>query len=211
MNAQIESFWTADRIARLTELWLVDGWSAGQIARDMGATSRSAVIGKVHRLGLKRDGASVPTVFKPYPKRKAVTARRKQTPAPSFLAPGFTFSGPVEPTPPVAASDIQSPNAKVWTERGSHQCAFPVGGQGADAVSCCNRTAGKSSYCVGHDKLMRVPGRWKVNYGNSVVGHLGSTQHVPVPDERLVPVDEAAAPPRRAVREPRTFDEWAAA
>lgn len=43
--------WTDDRIERLKKLW-EDGFSASQIAAELGHVSRNAVIGKVHRLGL---------------------------------------------------------------------------------------------------------------------------------------------------------------
>lgn len=45
--------WTEDRIERLKNLW-VDGFSASQIASELGGVTRNAVIGKVHRLGLRR-------------------------------------------------------------------------------------------------------------------------------------------------------------
>jgi GcrA cell cycle regulator len=43
--------WTETRIAQLRHLW-ADGWSASHIAHQIGGTTRNAVIGKVHRLGL---------------------------------------------------------------------------------------------------------------------------------------------------------------
>jgi GcrA cell cycle regulator len=45
------SKWTDDREERLKALW-TGGWSASQIAGELGGLSRNAVIGKVHRLGL---------------------------------------------------------------------------------------------------------------------------------------------------------------
>lgn len=46
--------WTDERIAKLTSLWAA-GDSAGLIAQKMGDVSRSAVIGKIKRLGLTRN------------------------------------------------------------------------------------------------------------------------------------------------------------
>ncbi len=43
--------WTEQRVADLRRLW-AEGLSASQIARRLGNTTRNAVIGKVHRLGL---------------------------------------------------------------------------------------------------------------------------------------------------------------
>ena len=44
--------WTDERIATLTKMW-ESGATASQIADELGAVSRNAVIGKAHRLGLK--------------------------------------------------------------------------------------------------------------------------------------------------------------
>jgi len=44
----MNSEWTAERIAFMTEKWS-DGWSAAQIGADLGVT-RNAVIGKLNRL-----------------------------------------------------------------------------------------------------------------------------------------------------------------
>ena len=49
------SFWTDHRIEELKRLCL-DGKSALEIALEIGAPSRNAVIGKVHRLGLRLTG-----------------------------------------------------------------------------------------------------------------------------------------------------------
>lgn len=43
--------WTIDRQTRLTSLW-ASGFSASEIAKDLGSVSRSAVLSKIHRLGL---------------------------------------------------------------------------------------------------------------------------------------------------------------
>lgn len=44
--------WTPERIDRLKQLW-ADGYSASEIARTLGGTTRNAVIGKRSRLGLE--------------------------------------------------------------------------------------------------------------------------------------------------------------
>ena len=43
--------WTEQDTLRLRQLWS-QGYSAAEIAREIGAASRSAVLGRVHRLGL---------------------------------------------------------------------------------------------------------------------------------------------------------------
>ncbi|HEY0325968.1 MAG TPA: GcrA family cell cycle regulator [Allosphingosinicella sp.] len=52
--------WTDERIDRLKEMWS-RGMTASQIAEELGAVSRNAVIGKAHRLGLQ----SRPSPVKP--------------------------------------------------------------------------------------------------------------------------------------------------
>ena len=52
--------WTDERIERLKGLWM-QGMTASQIAEELGAVSRNAVIGKAHRLGLQ----SRPSPVKP--------------------------------------------------------------------------------------------------------------------------------------------------
>ena len=44
--------WTEERVEKLTKMW-TEGKSASDIAKELGEVTRNAVIGKVHRLGLK--------------------------------------------------------------------------------------------------------------------------------------------------------------
>lgn len=57
--------WTSDRVDSLTRLW-AEGLSARQIADKLGGVTRNAVIGKAHRLNLKR-GSELPVYHKPEP------------------------------------------------------------------------------------------------------------------------------------------------
>lgn len=86
------SDWTDERVEQLKKLWL-QGWSASQIAKELGSTTRNAVIGKIHRLNL---------VARQSP---------KMTPPPSAaLNPAFaksraaSFSNITVKTPPVERS-----------------------------------------------------------------------------------------------------------
>lgn len=47
----VDEHWSPERVARLRELWL-EGYTARQIANDLGGTSRNAVIGKAKRIGM---------------------------------------------------------------------------------------------------------------------------------------------------------------
>ena len=48
--------WTSERVETLRRLWL-QGQTASQIAAQLGETTRNAVIGKAHRLGLSTKAA----------------------------------------------------------------------------------------------------------------------------------------------------------
>ncbi len=59
-------YWTPERVELLKKLH-AEGHSASQIAKRLGGgVTRNAVIGKVSRLGLKRDAASFPTRRPPF-------------------------------------------------------------------------------------------------------------------------------------------------
>jgi hypothetical protein len=62
--------WTPHRIATLRRMW-ADGASAALIAERLGCASRSAVLGKVHRIGLDRRNAVDAQKPKPKPTRSA--------------------------------------------------------------------------------------------------------------------------------------------
>ena len=100
------SAWTDDRVGRLKTLW-IEGRSAAEIARvlDHGLT-RSAVLGKVHRLGL--------SAGHPPASRSARAA-----PGPAAPVPAARRSSPAKPVPPSrpeslvrSAMDV----GRVWSE-----------------------------------------------------------------------------------------------
>jgi len=87
--------WTDERVEKLKELW-GEGMSASQIAKLLGAVTRNAVIGKVHRLGLSNRGAAPggqpvaeepKPVEKPAPKAPVRAPRPEAAVAPSVPEP----------------------------------------------------------------------------------------------------------------------------
>lgn len=54
--------WTEDRIETLTRMWR-EGYSATQIATELGGVSRNAVVGKAHRLGLEARSLIMPKLL----------------------------------------------------------------------------------------------------------------------------------------------------
>ena len=124
--------WTEQRVAAL-EKAIAEGKSASEAGRIIGCT-RNAAIGKAHRLGL-RFGLS-----KPGPPR----AYKPKPPAPvktygfgAGIKWGAGPAKPVEPTPEKPVPKVAASNPKPWTERASDECCWPVGGDGADTLSCC--------------------------------------------------------------------------
>ncbi len=94
MNMHATNFgaaWTDERVDALKKLW-ADGLSASQIAGELGGITRSAVIGKVHRLGLsgrarRRDRVERPGPRKFRPKAGAMAMRAGLTPLQVTHAP----------------------------------------------------------------------------------------------------------------------------
>ncbi len=66
--------WTYDRVELLRKLW-GEGLSGEQIASRLGGTTRNAVIGKIHRLGLKKSATEVSQLRGWKNTRRPATAR----------------------------------------------------------------------------------------------------------------------------------------
>ena len=149
-----EGGWTDERVAELKRLW-TEGKSAGQI-RDIlsGGLTRSAVIGKVHRLKLPKraaTGASAQRRPKPHgnrgqPKVNAIVASaaaRARIAPPAF-----------EPEPFDAETDVGIDITKRvgLMDLTSHTCRWPVGADtGAKQMFCgCRKGKDAGPYCLEH-------------------------------------------------------------
>ena len=142
------SFWTDEDVALASRLWK-QGCSGGQIAKALEGFSRCAVMGKLRRLGLL--GVGELGITRPRRVTKLKASKPPKAPKPAPAPRGRQFAEPVHKFEPVT-----SPEARPWLERTSRQCAFPVEGLGADTLSCCNPTDGRS-YCAGHYRMMYRP------------------------------------------------------
>src|SRR5687767_4326310 len=104
--------WTDERIELLKEMW-ANGRSAAQIAAHLGGISRSAVIGKLHRLGRSgRSEAATQTARRNI--CRTSSRRRKKLGAP--FAP-VVFKGPksaalFKPEPYAAQPHIHVPESE---------------------------------------------------------------------------------------------------
>jgi len=123
--------WTAEAVAAARRYYMDEGLSASETARRIGST-RSAVIGKAHRLGwaVERDPALA----------HANLVR-------SGRAPASAYRPPRSPAPTPQPAERSRP--RPWLERGPGQCAFPVSGDGEAVRSCCAPSGGET-YCAAH-------------------------------------------------------------
>jgi len=134
--------WNEERIEALTKMWR-DGLSAGQVARQLGGVSRSAVIGKVHRLGIAgRDAPTRQLGGRPITRMRATAGgvRRAQSPR--------TPREHVISIPRVAFE--VGPTASIHTLT-AHACRWPIGEPDQAGFGFCGRIrSGHPSYCAGH-------------------------------------------------------------
>ena len=135
--------WSDERIEALTKLWR-EGLSASQVARQLGGISRSAVIGKVHRLGIAgRDAPSRPhaLVGRPASRPRASAGGTRRPAAPR--APRLVV---VQPRVAFEAT----PTATIHTLT-AHGCRWPIGEPDEAGFGFCGRLReGPGSYCAGH-------------------------------------------------------------
>ena len=97
-----ETGWTNERVQRLRDLWKQEV-PAKQIADELGGTTRNAVIGKAHRLGLEERASPITRKGAPRPAKRpsesAGLARPVRTgpscswPIGDLKDPGFHFCG----------------------------------------------------------------------------------------------------------------------
>lgn len=166
--------WTAERTERLRVL-IGKGYSATQIARNLGGITRNAVIGKAVRLGLQlgMGTAQAPGVgrlvaFSPpgtsrgkprtdQPKDKVV----KLPPAVVRLETRFGDNGHAYQTPAASPPAKELPHGGVKglelliSDPGFCGCRWPRQGDGAEQRFCCMPTGndGADTYCATHDRI----------------------------------------------------------
>lgn len=156
--------WTDERIALLTKLW-TDGLTASQIAGVLGeATTRNAVIGKAHRLGLS--GRPSP-VRSPRPARAAALRPSKPRPLNSperiplmtksnLQARPRTADSPVRTIVPMAEIPL-GPSVSLLKVT-DKMCKWPIGHPGENGFRFCGSTSRDGSpYCEGHAQMAYQP------------------------------------------------------
>lgn len=135
------SVWTEDRIARLKLLWPL-GRSAQRIADALGEdVTRSAVLGKVHRMKLSAGRPSATRVHQPGASPAIARAAPKRTPRP---APVRTAAQPAvaSAAPPFGIATILSVRRC--------DCRFPYGEPGSPMFRLCGRPVARGVFCAAH-------------------------------------------------------------
>lgn len=153
MASMSELRWSEERDALLKELWPT-GLSARKLAERLNKLpgrrlTVNAVIGRRDRMGLTprsalvRRGNVMDSLKTAKPKRKplivgsGVVMEQAEAPPSPYVSRESAF----EPLPSSAP--------KPWLQRRFGECAWIVGGEGAEALSCCLPVAGKS-WCAAH-------------------------------------------------------------
>lgn len=127
--------WTPELTESLIRMWAT-GASYTQIARALRVT-RSAVSGKVDRLGLSNEGRARPP-------RKPAQARSKPSLVP--VPPSF----PPEPAP-LAVRPVKNGDQQF------HHCRYGFGDPATEEFRFCGATRTKGWYCDTHWALCNVP------------------------------------------------------
>lgn len=168
--------WTDERVEQLTKLW-ADGFSASQIAAQMGGVSRNAVIGKVHRLHLpgraKSGGSRTPRAKRPATATTRTYASRAGTSsAPRSPSPRGGGSGAATALNTAvdavafqeidirAVKDVVVPISKKLklVELGENTCKWPLGDPMTTEFHFCgNDSSDAAPYCTYHSKLAYQP------------------------------------------------------
>jgi GcrA cell cycle regulator len=128
--------WPCEQIERLKALWDEGRLSASQMAHRLGI-SRSAVLGKVHRMGL----ATHKVKQQAKPPKPAPKAKKQLPPAMP------TLELPPPPEPPFVGI--------VFDELTPNSCRYPQGD--GPFVFCGQPKQDGSSYCAHHHRICYVP------------------------------------------------------
>jgi GcrA cell cycle regulator len=151
--------WTDERVELLKRLW-ADGLSARQIAAELGGWSRSAIIGKVHRLGLS-GRAKPPCSTAPRPRKARAHPMRVAPSAIAWrhrsLAQAFV-EYEVEAEPELVDNIIPIGQRCNLLELTRETCRWPVGDPGsADFFFCGGQTMTALPYCSHHSRIAYQP------------------------------------------------------
>jgi GcrA cell cycle regulator len=165
--------WTEFTIAKLSKLW-EEGISSAEIGRQLNV-SKSAVVGKIHRLGLpgrispikpvqnrRNSSAAWPQPDHP---RKTLSKLACQQWAPAM--PGPTAEPVCEVLPGPSRAPMPEDNVGWELARSPKQCRWPLGDPQTSKFRFCDvPTRPGKSYCEAHARLAYV----EIPFRRGVVG-----------------------------------------
>ncbi len=150
--------WTEQTVETLKKL-AREGRSAAWIAAALGAPSRSAVIGKASRIGIKLNGAMRS------PPVEDESGSRRQQPTNSLL--GHALSRPrgralaipgqerCSDRWTIATAEVGEMRRIGFTEIGEAECRWPLGDPAQEDFAYCGLQVAKGhAYCAGHCRLV---------------------------------------------------------
>lgn len=174
------SWWTDDRVTELKKLW-IDGHSANEIFRMIGAPSRNAVTGKLHRFGLL--GKDKRVRLPPARPARAAAPPKLTTPSkppkPDAAAAILVNVAPVkasgvaalqsahvpadggqreaQPAKPLRPERVEPPGSATVLTLGAAMCKWPIGDPARDDLTFCGGRAVRGPYCRTHADLAYRP------------------------------------------------------
>ena len=146
--------WTKERVELLQKLWSEE-FSASMIAAELGGISRSAVIGKIHRLGL---------CGRRKPRSTVKHQRKPRSDGPKYWLPtiGNTAMRAEPEREAKIFESVAMPIAKMLTVEAltEHTCKWPIGDSRESGYHFCgNDTLEGVPYCRYHTGVAYRSGR----------------------------------------------------
>lgn len=136
------ALWTEERTNLVTELWK-DGHSAGQIEERMGGIfTRSAILGKVNRLGLSGTNKN---------SRAAMAARKEVETRAKVHRSRISVNPNEKELPPLSLAT--STNPVTIFDLNEHHCRWPLEGDGVAMLYCGDPKDFEIPYCCRHQEL----------------------------------------------------------
>jgi GcrA cell cycle regulator len=167
--------WTAPRTELLKKLW-ADGLSGDQIAGRLGGTTRCAVLGKVHRLGLsgrastrtRREPSKYDRTGRTWKRKLSAEQKRQFKPPKAVLTlkqQSLTQAlFPTEPLPKARETDI---GRKTLEQLEDNDCRWPCS-EHSPQMFCGEPKMPGLSYCLNHARRAFQPLYKGQNVHNSV-------------------------------------------
>ncbi len=154
--------WNDERVETLKKLWS-EGFSASQIAAQLGGVTRNAVIGKVHRLGLAgrakpaaTTGTNAARPRKPRGVSPSMRVQRALVRGNTALAQAYEIE--LEPEPERSDNVIPLGQRRSLLELTENTCRWPIGDPGnPDFFFCGGQTISSLPYCAYHARLAYQP------------------------------------------------------